>query len=213
MIYNYLESIKSQKILILSIFIIFISLFLFDRINISIKGIFGIFIGLIICWYFLDRNITKKNNEKELIDKIIIELPILKQLENEEELILFYYKNKTLIDYDIINFDNSILNAINFIKVYDRINLNSDLEYYQFDILEKHKYLCLEYFRQIEYNIPNQNKIIIYLKENLNELDNLLNKYLNNTLKKLKNRQDINIYHKFNLNSKVKEFNKYDYII
>lgn len=212
MLYNYLESLKSQKILILCIFIIFMSMFVFDRININVKGIFGIFIGLIISWYFIDRKITIKNENKELILKIIDELPILKELENEEEFILFYYKNKVLLDYDIINFDNSVLNAINFIKVFKRIDMKSELSHYQFDILEKHRYLCLEYFRQIEYNIPNQKNIINYMKENLDELSNILNKYLNKSLKILNN-DKYDIYYKFINTSKVKEFNKYDYII
>ena len=40
------------------------------------------------------------------------------------------------------------------------INMNSELSHYQFDKLEKHRYLCLEYFRQIEYNIPNQKNVV-----------------------------------------------------
>jgi hypothetical protein len=212
MIYNYLESLKSQKILILCVFILFISTYVFDRINITLKGIFGIFIGLIICWYFIDKKITIKNENKELISKIVNELPILKELEDEEELILFYYNNKTLIDYDIINFDNSILNSINFIKVFKRIDIDSDLAHYQFDVLEKHRYLCLEYFRQIEYNIPNQKNIINYMKENLDLLSSILNKYLNKNIKKLSH-DKYDIHYKFINKSKVKEFNKYDYII
>ena len=75
-----------------------------------------------------------------------------------------------MIDYDIINFNNSVINAILFIKVFKRIESGSKLRHYQFDILEKHRYLCLEYFRQIEYNITNQKNIINLLKIILNYL-------------------------------------------
>jgi len=213
MLYNYLESLKSQKILVLCVFIIFVSMYTFDRINITSKGVFGIFIGLIICWYFIDKKITIKNDNKELILKIINELPLLKDLENEEDLILFYYDNKVLLDYDIINFNNSVINAINFIKVFKRIDIGSELGHYQFDILEKHRYLCLEYFRQIEYNIPNQKNIIKYMKSNLLALSKILDKYLTKNLKKLDNDNNYDIYYKFINKSRVKEFNKYDYII
>ena len=213
MLYNYLESLKSQKILVLCVFIIFFSMYAFDRINITVRGVFGIFIGLIISWYFIDKKITVKNENKELILKITNELPILKDLENEDELILFYYDNKVLLDYDIINFNNSIVNAINFIKVFKRIDAGSELGHYQFDILEKHRYLCLEYFRQIEYNITNQKNIIKYMKSNIFKLTKILDRYLTKNIKMLDDNSNYDIYHKFINKSKVKEFNKYNYII
>ena len=212
MIYKYLELIKSQKILLISIITIFISIYIFDRININYNGTIGIFIGLIICWYLIDKKITIKNENKNMISKIIKELPILKELETYEDFLLFYYKNKSLIDYDIINFDNSILSAINFIKVYKRIENKSKLSHYQFDILEKHRYLCLQYFKNIELNIPNQKDVVKYLRNNLDELSLILNKYLSKNLKLLNN-NNYDIYYKFVNTSKVKEFNKYDYII
>jgi hypothetical protein len=212
MIYNYLELLKSQKIFLICIFIIFISIYIFDRINIKINGTIGIFIGLIICWYLIDKKNTIKNENQNMTSKIINELPILKELETNEDFVLFYYKNKFLIDYDVINFDNSILNAISFIKVYNRIENNSKLSHYQFDILEKHRYLCLEYFKNIEINIPNQKDMIEYLRNNLSELSMLLDKYLSKNLKIL-NSNNYDIYYKFINTSKVKEFNKYNYII
>ncbi len=212
MIYKYLELIKSQKILLICIITIFISIYIFDRININYNGTLGIFIGLIICWYLIDKKITIKNENKNMISKIIKELPILKELETYEDFLLFYYKNKSLIDYDIINFDNSILSAINFIKVYKRIENKSKLSHYQFDILEKHRYLCLQYFKNIELNIPNQKDVVKYLRNNLDELFLILNKYLSKNLKLLNN-NNYDIYYKFVNTSKVKEFNKYDYII
>ena len=209
MIYNYLELLKSQKIFLVCIVIIFISIYIFDRINVNVKGTIGIFIGLIICWYFIDKKNTIKNENKNMIYEIKQELPVLKQLEDYDDLILFYFKNKSLIDYDIINFDNSISNAISFIKVFKRIISKSELSHYQFDILEKHRYLCLEYFRNIELNIPNQKNLIEYLRNNLDELSLILNKYLTNNLKILNN-NDYDIYYKFINTSKVKEFNKYN---
>ena len=212
MIYNYLELLKSQKIFLICIFIIFISIYIFDRINIKINGTIGIFIGLIICWYLIDKKNTMKNENKNMISKIINELPILKELEINEDFLLFYYKNKFLIDYDVINFENSISNAISFVKVFNRIENNSKLSHYQFDILEKHRYLCLEYFKNIELNVPNQKDVIEYLRNNLNELSMILDRYLSKNLKIL-NSNNYDIYYKFINTSKVKEFNKYNYII
>ena len=89
MIYNYLELLKSQKIFLVCIVIIFISIYIFDRINVNVKGTIGIFIGLIICWYFIDKKNTIKNENKNMIYEIKQELPVLKQLEDYDDLILF----------------------------------------------------------------------------------------------------------------------------
>lgn len=213
MIYNYLESIISKKLLILCIIIIFISVFVFENINITLKGIFGILIGIFICWFYVDHKITKINDNLDVINNVIQEMPNLESFKSEVDLLFFYYNNKALKKYDIINFDKSIKNAINFIEVYNRINLNTHLQYYQFDILEKHRYLCLEYFRQIEYNIPNQPNIIKHMEDNLKLLNNILSKYIDKILNKLENNKKVTIYSKFNILNKVKEFNKYDYII
>ena len=207
MIYNYLELLNSPKILLICIFIIFLSVYIFKKININ-----GIFIGIAICWYYIDKKIAIKNKNKNMTLKIINELPILRELEDYEDLTLFYYKNKSLIDYDIINFNNSISSAISFTKVFKRILNKSELSHYQFDILEKHRYLCLEYFKNIELNIPNQKNVIEYLRNNLHELSIILNKYLTENLKILNN-NNYDIYYKFINTSKVKEFNKYSYII
>ena len=51
------------------------------------------------------------------------------------------------------------------------------------------------------------------MKSNLLALSKILDKYLTKNLKKLDNDNNYDIYYKFINKSRVKEFNKYDYII
>ena len=51
------------------------------------------------------------------------------------------------------------------------------------------------------------------MKSNILDLSKILDRYLTKNLKKLNNNNNYDIYHKFINKSKVKEFNKYDYII
>ena len=70
------------------------------------------------------------------------------------------------------------------------------------------------YFSNIEFNIPNQKNVIKYLRQNLNNLNIILGKYLNIAFLHLKDLDNVDIFckkDKFNL--KVKEYNKYDYVI
>ena len=138
MIYNYLNLADSHKVFIECIFIIFLSVYLFNKLNISIKGVLGFFVGIIAAWFYYDKIISIKNNKNNNLEKIKKEFPILKPLNDESDLILFYYNNKNLSNYDIINFYESINNAILFIEVYNRIIKGTQLGHYQYDILEKH---------------------------------------------------------------------------
>tara|TARA_B100000902_G_C27320479_1_gene924059 strand:+ start:5370 stop:6014 length:645 start_codon:yes stop_codon:yes gene_type:complete len=214
MIYNYLNLANSHKVFIECIFIIFITVYLFNKLNISIKGVLGFFVGIIIAWFYYDKIISIKNAKSNNIEKLKEEMPILKTLNNEEDLILFYYNNKNLANYDIINYYESINNAKLFVEVYNRIMNGTDLAHYQYDILEKHMILCLNHFNKIEFNVPNQNNVNIYLKKNLEILNTILSKYLNKIIFYLNKNKDTDVFVKKNdLNPKVKEFNKFNYII
>jgi len=214
MIYNYLNLAHSHKVFIECIFIIFITVYLFNKLNISIKGVLGFFVGIIIAWFYYDKIIFIKSAKNNNIEKLKDEMPILKSLNNENELILFYYNNNNLINYDVINYYESINNAKLFVKVYNGIMSDTVLPYYQYDILEKHMILCLNHFNKIEFNIPNQNNVNIYLKQNLEILNTILSKYLNKIIIHLNKNKNIDIFVKKNdLNPKVKEFNKFNYII
>lgn len=212
MIYNYLNLEKSKKVYLECIVIIFISVFIFSRLNINFKGIIGFMIGIFIAWIYYDKIVSLNNNKLIEIEDIKNKIPLLKSL-NDYDLIKFYYDNRSLINYDVVNYYQSINNAILFIEVYDRITKNSQLGHFQYDILEKHMLLCLKNFSNIEFNIPNQKEVVVYIRQNLNNLNIILSKYLNKAYIHLKQTDNIDIFHKkekFNL--KVKEYNKYDYI-
>jgi len=214
MIYNYLNLADSHKVFIECILIIFVSIFLFNKLNISMKGILGFFIGIIFAWFYYDKIVSIKQSKNNNIEEIKKEIYILKPLNNENELILFYYNNKTLINYDVINFYESVNNAIAFIEVYNRIMMDTQLAYYQYDILEKHMILCLEHYSKIEFSISNQKDINKYLKYNLDNLNKILSKYMNKVILHLSKNTTTDIFTKKQpLNPKVKEYNKYDNII
>ena len=213
MIYNYLNLEKSKKVYLECIVIIFLSVFVFSRLNINFKGVLGFGLGLFFSWIYYDKVVSLNKNKNEEIEIIKNEIPLLKSL-NDNDLIKFYYDNRNLINYDVINFYQSINNAILFLEVYDRILKNSQLGHFQYNVLEKHMILCLKHFSNIEFNIPNQKNVIKYLRQNLNNLNIILGKYLNIAFLHLKDLDNVDIFckkDKFNL--KVKEYNKYDYVI
>ena len=103
MIYNYLNAVKSTHFII-CILIIFLRVFLINKSNITIKGVIGLFFGILISWYYIDKIITD-DNKQDNIKLIIKEIPLLKLLQNENQLINLYFTNKTLRQYDIINYN------------------------------------------------------------------------------------------------------------
>jgi len=215
MINNYLNLADSHKVFIECILIIFLSVYLFNKLNVSLKGVLGFFVGLIFAWLYYDKIISIKKQKNNNLDDIKKQFPILKSLNNENDLILFYYNNKNLANYDIINYYQSINNAILFVEVHNRIMMNTQLGYYQYDVLEKHMILCLQHYNKIEFSISNQKDINNYLKNNLEALNKILSKYMNKVILHLnKNTTTTDIFVKKNdLNPKVKEYNKYDLII
>ena len=91
---------------------------------------------------------------------------------------------------------------------------NTQLGYYQYDVLEKHMILCLQHYNKIEFSISNQKDVNNYLKHNLENLNSILSKYMNKVILHLNKNNTTDIFVKKNdLNPKVKEYNKYDYII
>jgi len=214
MIYNYLNLTDSHKVFIECIFIIFLSVYLFNKLNVSIKGVLGVFVGIIIAWFYYDKIISIKKQKNKNLDEMKQQIPILKSLNDETDLILFYYNNKNLSNYDIINYYQSVNNAILFIEIYNRIMKNTQLGYYQYDVLEKHMILCLQHYNKIEFSISNQKDVNNYLKHNLENLNSILSKYMNKVILHLNKNNTTDIFVKKNdLNPKVKEYNKYDYII
>mgnify|MGYP000957823496 CR=1 FL=1 len=210
MIYNYLNAVKSTHFII-CILIIFLTVFLINKSNITIKGVIGLFFGILISWYYIDKIITD-DNKQDNIKLIIKEIPLLKLLQNENQLINLYFTNKTLRQYDIINYNESIQHANAFIEVYNRIMNNTDLVYSQYNVLEKHFYLCIEKFKQIEYNIPNQKNIREYLNNTNNKLYDILQKYINTVNDKLEKNINIDINTKINFNHKIKAYNQFNYL-
>lgn len=190
--------IYSHKFLIQLIFTISISIFVINISKFDFKSIFGMFIGLLICWYLIDRKISIKLNNKA--DNIINKNNILELLKDDIKLLKFYNKNKTFNDYDPVNFNNSIRNAISSVKVYKRILNDTHLPWYQYDIYIKHYNQCIRYFQNVEFSIPNQKNIRKEINKQLNILISILDKYKNEILIFLKKNKNYNTTIKHTLN-------------
>ena len=208
MIYNYLNFIKHEDYLIFILIVAFTIIFI-DRSNISIKGTLSIFIGIFIFYIYISYKYEKVEDEKDNIEEIIKKKPKLKTLENHHDILHFYNYYKYLEQYDPSNFNESIKNASAFYTVYERIMKNSSLKYYQFDVLENHKRMCIENFMNIQFNIPNQKLVMAALKKCIIELNLILNKKYQEVTSFLKNDKNLNIYSKIDFDNKVKPYNSF----
>ena len=208
MIYNYLNFINYYDYLVGLLIIAFTVIFI-DRSNISIKGTLSIFIGIFIFYLYTGYIYQKNEKEKQDVQKIIERKPQLYPLKGYYELLYFYNKYRYLEQYDPINFNDSIKNASAFYLVYQRIMKNSNLKYYQFDILEKHKNLCIEYFTNIQFNIPNQKLVINELRKCVIELNSILSVKFKEVVNYLNNNDNLDIYSKIDFDTKVKPYNSF----
>ena len=192
MIYNYINSISSNKTFILSIIILFYVTYSINYSNLSIKGTLGIIISLLFVWYFIDKDKSLIKEHDLKIKKIIEEIPILENLANYEELIIFYYKNKILIKHDYINYKSSVLHCIEMMNLYEKINNENIANRFLYDILVKKYYQCINSLKRMEYNIESSNLFII-----IEEINILLSKYINDVT--IKNNEYIE-KHGYNIN-------------
>ena len=186
--------------------ILFAVLLAFNVSNLNVKNILSIIIAFV---FILTLNYYNNINENRLQDRYKKIKKEIKFLENIDDFnfLDFYNKNKVFMQYDIYNFKKSILNLEQFIEVYNRINMNSHLKHYQFNIMEQKMYLSLYHFKSIEHNIPINKKLIEYLKNEYKILYNLFYKYMKKTIKFLDD--DIHIFYKSPNLDLVHEYNKF----
>ena len=85
MIYTYINSISSNKILLSAIIGIFYTIYSINNSNISTKGVIGIIISIFIGWYILDKSKTITHKYNLINNNIITEIPILKGLINYQQ--------------------------------------------------------------------------------------------------------------------------------
>ena len=206
--FNYLNSIKYNDYII-GLLIVCFTIILIDRTNMTTNGILSLFFGISLFLLYVNYKFTIESDKSNNNELIVKEKEILEPLKNQSDILNFYNKYKYLEQYNSNNFNQSIKNAISFYKVYDRIMSNSQLKYYQFNILEKHMYLCIDYFTHIQYNIPNQKLILIELEKSINELRQILEIKFKEVIIFLQNNDNLNIYSKVNFYNKIKPYNSF----
>ena len=160
MIYNYINSIYSKKVIFVSIIFIFYTIYSINSSNLSIKGIVGIILSLFLAWYIIDKYKSTEAKHNILINHIVNEIPILKNLINYEDILMFYYNNKDMMDNDYIHYKKSVLNCVEMINMYEYIKKNYDLKNnkyrtirYDYNILLNKYYHCINNFKSMEFNI------------------------------------------------------------
>ena len=177
-IYNSINNIDN-KYKLLFIILFFFIIFIINRSNLNIKGIVGIIISFIIIYIFIDKLNTKKNKQYDDYNQIIKDMPVLENIRDHKILATIYYDSRTLFKYDNINMKDSILNIKSFLEIYQDIKNNIKEIKYNYDIMLKHYYLCIDSFKSIEYSITNSPQLKRHFMKQLQVLDNELQHYLN----------------------------------
>lgn len=170
------------------IVIIFLAFF---NINLEIKKF--IFLLIVLC-YFL----YKKKLEYDEKNYKTILYPELKNL--NDDLIKFYFDNIYLMNYDSVNFNESLRYTKKFINLYNNIH-DDPIKYYKYDLLNSYKLNSLKSFENIQFSIPSNKNDNNKLVQKIILLNKLLSKYKLKTI----NHKNINIYTKYY--DEIKAFN------
>ena len=134
MIYTYINSISSEKILLSAIIGMFYTIYSINNSNISTKGVIGIIISIFFGWYIIDESKTISHKYTLIINNIITEIPILKGLMNYQDILIFFYESRQLIDYDYIHYKRSVVSCIEMMKIYETIKKSNRIRY-NYDII------------------------------------------------------------------------------
>ena len=164
-------------------YIIIIIFIIFFNLKLEIKKY--IFLLVTLC-YFL----YKKKIENDERNNKIQSYPELIHFNND--LINFYFENSYLINFDSVNFYQSLRYTKKFIDLYNNIT-DDPIKYYKFDILQNYKLNALKSFENIQYSIPSNKKNNSNLTQKIIILNRILSKY---KLKSTSNK-NINIYTKY----------------
>ena len=202
-----IDSVDYLKYLIM---IFFVS-FLFQYSNISVRGLIGIFFGIIAISLIIFNNFNNEARQKNYITEIKKELPLLSNI-NDINILEFYHRNYYLSKNDRSNFKKSIENIVIFLNLYKELKKSSFLIHYKFDVLEKYMYFTLKYFSNIQLNIYLNKEYINIFSNEINKLQNILNKYILDIKKiNLTKSSNYNIEYKNYLNDSVIPYNKFYY--
>lgn len=188
MIYNYINSIYSKNVILTSILIVFYTIYSINNSNLSIKGIIGMILSLIIAWYIIDKDKNTTSKHDMLIKSIVKEIPILKKLIKHENILMFFYNNRDLINHDYIHYKKSVNSCIELINKYENIKKKYNLHNksyktisYDYDIALNNFYSSINNFKSMEFNVFNYplaneseklNKILLYYIDDITYMNN-----------------------------------------
>ena len=210
--YKYLSVYTINEIFIYTIIII-ISIIFFRKINIKLNVIVGLFISILVIFYYHGRlSLKTKNFDQKLKEKsdALKYLEEMKLYQNERyfDLIEILYNLNDLDKFDEENFILFMLSIKEFIKLnniysnllksktelfYLKNNINFQIEY---------RNKSLNYLRTLSMTITNI-EVLDKINKAVYNLDSICNCYINDNINKHK------VLSKLDLNSKLKPYNFY----
>ena len=191
-----------------TILLFFIS-FLVQYSNISVRGLIGIFFGVIIISLVIYSNFYNETKQKNHIMEIKKKIPLLNNI-NDINILEFYYKNYYLSKNDQNNYKKSIDNIIIFLNLYEELKKSSFLIHYKYDVLEKYMYLTIKYFSNIQLNIYLNKESLNIFSNEIIKLQNILDKYILDIKKYVNRSSGYNIEYKNTFDSII-PYNKFHY--
>ena len=184
------------------------------RINIKIHIFFCLIIIIILFYLYYNYEISNIknytiNNEQKLnfIDSILLNSPYDTeegsfsinpnwiQLNNYNTksyiyknpiCIEFYYNNRELIKYNILNYQKSLQSINAMIIINEQIQIGVNNLGNQYEVLLYLQKMCLNYFQSIIYNLPSTQVTNLKFTESLKILHEITNEIVNKTKNKIK---------------------------
>lgn len=203
----------NEKYTVFFIFIMLVCILIFKFIDININLICGVVVGA-VCIYFAYNYFEKENYENENDKQLQIEAirPKTKELHKYDDLREFIFSVQDMYPYNPPSFESVIDSIDAFLVVYNHaISIPKDAGS-SYTLADKLREQIIFDFHSIIYQLPDSHEYIDIFNSKLDELEDIINRYLSTILR---TNRFYNRDNGLNINSKIiydgpKENNYYD---
>ena len=206
-------TILSNQTIFNYIIVIIICIIIFRKYDIQLNFLFGLFVAYLIIDYYYKIDLKEDLKNKEIFEeKKKSLLPKTKKLEKYQDIVNYLYSIQELYYDNPETYINFIESIEMFFKYYEQVKIDKKLSGVNFELMERKKQLSLNFLSSFMINLKTNKSLYIKLERSLDELENILLKYHNETY----NSYLDNLHEEgYNVNTKLidlgpKSLNEYD---
>jgi hypothetical protein len=159
-------------------FILIISLIIFNKIDIKTNQIFGLLIGILIIIYLRldDINNNSDDSVRQEIKKNTIK-PEINRIKKYEDILNFLFSIQDLYIYNPEAYEELVINLELFLEIYENTKIDNKFYTQYYKIAYKVKRECLNGLNSIVYNAADKIEVRNKIEDSIVVLEGILNKY------------------------------------